>query len=857
MRLLVHVAGEADLLLDSRGRTPEVGAHRVAARRTQLATTLAGPAGARTARRLLTDGAWHDQPFSTPAPSPLFGALATLHPTPDLDVVVLGTAQNRNDSLDTLPIAQTLTDLLNQPAADDDTHSVRKAATVAIPGMTEKQVAAALTAHLCKAPRYEQTLLTWGTGSTSLALGVLTALSQAGLPWQLLLTSQPTTYEVVDPLDGLDADPVAGVLVRWRMFAALDAAANTDPSTVFLTDTQRRLVQQAAERHRAGFEARDCASLRAVVADAVVRRDGTANLAVRRYITSRYEELLNADRKTHPNAVNLLSHYEWRPSGSVRTLGQKLGEIRKKRNTEPVCSSVGLSSYAWLTGEVADALRLVGNDSHLLRPPGPDHARLIGDYLTRYDTDGSGWQDSGLPDPPVTPAHTVLAVWLTGVQDNPTVGTVGQQLIDHGLPVAVTQHLGVVKPQIRAAVFGVNGTPASVDRATDDVLRVRTAGIEAWTELIGPAGSDSAAVEQTIESRISRDTAALLFIPTGYKPAMLTLLRALRRVGAKHGLPLFVRQNANDPGSYLHVHLWPALTGGDLPLLAAAKGALHNLELDVAWRLMAASAIDTKATDNARMLADTFASRDGVRNDHRGQRQRASDANSTHRTTGMIAQRLTLVRAALTHAATPPERIRLLVLAADAMEASIAARKRSGVSALDYRDVRGEWRCVAARRDGPQAVAAQILLLLNTARDRAPITHGTKTDPDAVVAEAAHALATKSGLSPTGKAALPQDVPSLLQDAVDAALCLSFGHPDSVDDLLTEHKRLIDIIDDAIRDRTHGNRPPEESSFQPTAANRTTPPSPRRSPASAPANRRDVDLTHLHLARETGEETVE
>lgn len=808
MRLLVHVAGEADLLLSSQNRSTDVGADRIAKRRRDLVAALAGPDGPAAARRMLTEGAWKDESFSTPAPSPLLGALTVLDATPDLEVVVLGTVQDPPRPLDTLPIAQTLANVLNVIIAPGDSNPLRKATPVAVPGLSEKSVVDSLTSHLGEVPPYEQVLVTWGSGSTALVLGVLTALSRAGLPWQLLLTRESSdelpTYEVVDPLARLDVNPVAGVLVRWRMFAALDNLAQKDPPVVPLTADQRELVHRAAERHRAGLEARDCASLRAVLADAVVRRDGSASLAVRRYITRRYEELLAIDTVDQPWAEDLLLKYE-EPRGGP-PLGAKLRKINHTDHDDPmVCASTDLPSYRWLYSSEVNSLQNIGKGSHNLRPPAPCDSRIIGDYLSRYNTDGIGWQKAGLPEPPVAPADTVLAVWAAGLAARTGAGTVGRQL-SGGLPTVVLNHLGVEKTRIRAVVFAVDDGQGSRDHADADATLIGGAMHEstgeprgeAWVEPIELSGTDQVAVERAIESRLTRETGALLLVPTGSKPVVRALLEAMRRIGARHGLPLFVRQTADPaiPGVYQHVYLWPALTGGDLPLLTAAKGALCALELDVVWRLLAASAIDEKITEKARRLADTFASRGPLRDmDPAPGFERASW------TTHVITQRLELVNAALAYANAPADRIRLLVLAADALEASIAATQTSGRRGRKYTEFRDKLDLEAKIGDTPKAAAARILLLLNEARNRAPITHGTSTHPDAVVADAADRLAAEWRPASTDTVALPRDVSALLRGAVAAAAERGLGQPDRADSLLRLHEETIKEIDHAIGQR--------------------------------------------------------
>lgn len=808
MRLLVHIAGEADLLLNAQKGCRSDRARRIATRCSKLSVALAGPSGVDVALDMLIKGAWNDELLSTAAPSPLFGALDTLEKVPDLEVLVLGTRQDPRDPLDTLPIAQSIAEVLNRLAAEDESCLARRATALLVPGLDEEAVVKALSRHLGDSPQYRQVLVTWGSGSTAMAMGALTALSVAGLTWRLVRTSGSDLYDIVDPLDNLDADPIASVFIRWRMFAALEDAVRENPPTVRLTDTQRELVRQAAARHRAGLEARDNASLRALVADAVVRRDGTASLTVRRYVTSQYEELLATDQATHPWAVDLLRKYEYSKDGRPLTLGQKLCKIEKD-----TCAD-SLPSCKWLFGREVKSLLAIGNGSHTLQIPDSGHAKIIGEHLSGFNIDGTGWRESGLPEPPIAPADVALVVWLAGIT-NSEVGTVGEQLNRHGLPAEVQNYLDVEKAWIRAVIFGVEGEGGSRHYAAADAERIRavthgSAGeskSEAWDVPMELVPVDQTAVEMAIEKRITRDTAALLFIPTGSKPALLAMLRAMRRIGARHGLPLFVRQTANpsEPGVY-SVHLWPGLTGGDLPLLKAAQKALSALELDVAWRLLAASAIDPEITQKGRWLATAFASRQPLRATQWPQPDLAPTADLDGRTTGMIVQRLALVYESLTCAMTSADRIRLLVLAADVVEASIAATQKRGRPGAKYGEYRKRWDDLARRCDTPMAGPARILLMLNGARDAAPITHGTLIDPDELVADVASRLDGVWRLRPAEAAELPRDVETLLSSAVNAAAAQGLGLIDQRDNLRRLRDEIAVGIDTAIRRRTGTGR---------------------------------------------------
>src|SRR5687768_5818144 len=135
--------------------------------------------------------------------------------------------------------------------------------------------------------------------------------------------------------------------------------------------------------------------------------------------------------------------------------------------------------------------------------------------------------------------------------------------------------------------------------------------------------------------------------------------------------------------------------------------------------------------------------------------------------------------------------MRILVLAADTLETSIAAAPnqttpagrsprrgaRPGAGAgAKYQEFRDDLSRIARLRSR-DAHAARILLILNHARDHAPITHGSHDNPDTVVADATDQLAAAWPLSPTEKAALPRDVATLVQHAIAAATARKLGYP--------------------------------------------------------------------------------
>jgi hypothetical protein len=816
--LLVHAVGESDLHLsakpprgDAKGDWEAARCVRVGDRLAQLASLLpqdGRPAGELVElTRLLTEGGWDDDAESTDATvGPLFAALDATEG--EVDVVLVGTKQKPAGPLDTWRIANRLAEALDAGAA----RRIVRTHVVTIRGLAETPVAEGLGKYLrgrdVRPGDGTTALVTWGSGSTSLAMGCLTALSQAGIAWRLVVGSEADAgATVVDPLDHLGVDPVAALLVRWRMFGVLESLAGQDRPTVRLSPDQRDLVRRSAQRSRDGLVNQDTAGLRAVVADAVVRRDGTAGLAVRRYIEAHYRELLEKDRVKAPEAKDLL---KWIAAKypKKKTLGARIGQIRKSGidKTSP--------SARWLLGPDACALNTIGKASHELRPPEVEVAARVGKHLQKQDqehgVDESGWAENGLPVPPVVPTHTVLAVW--GLGNSPKKGqpSVADQLAGE-VPVPVQKHFaGETAPVgLRALVFGTVGEGGSLGQAQADVGRLNQSGLtRAWAQGVDRNDISVDQLEEQIEARLVPEVGALLLVPTGLKPLTLRLVRAMRRIGAHHGLPLFVRE-MDGPGrsesAAPGVHLWPALTGGDLALLEAAREALEGLELDVAWRLLAGSAIPPADVEDARLLADAFGCRPPFLSG--GPSHGAAVGGRALR---MAAQRLAMVRDACDQSADMADRVRFLALAGGALEVSASGEGRKSSTDKNaytcYREAL-EAEASGAETGRGRKASSRVLLLLNEARDGASITHGPAGDGDQAVAAAVDSLAATWCLSDAEASALPRDVRGLLRAAAESAESLYSGlaDPGDLNLQLTLSKLRTSINTALARRQAHGH----------------------------------------------------
>jgi hypothetical protein len=894
IRWLVHAVGEADLSLvsQSRHRTgrDEVQASRRAMQQRLNDVRAAVDAGDRVRlERLLVAGAWDDAGRPAPGDPPLPRALAAVsdmagpvpqppargdggrvagpvsqrpargdggrvagpvpqppargddgrvaEPTEGVRLVLVATRQTQHHPLDTAAAAQELCaaverfpDLLGVPVTAADVAYVQR--------FGEAGVLEAVRPLLADTVRRgDRGAVTWGSGATTLALASVTALARAGLPWAFVDLPETGPARVVDPLENLEPDPVVALLVRWRMFRSLADLASGDRAPLRLDRPQQAVVERLARRWEQAHQEVTAEALRGLVADAVVRGDGTSGFAVRRYIEARYHEL----RAGEPGAVDLL---EWAEEhGSGRLLGQRLERLcRPQTRSRLPAGELDRDSATWLLSGTTTALNRLGKrSSHELRAVSPKLAQQAAKALavvpaarlipaagvdpaaganpavsvdTAVGVDAAELTSVGLPPAPVMPGLTVFAAWVVGAHlrkgDDPTIGA---QLVADELGSLVRDHLGVtdqVGPEHRGGPTERRGGEesrrvvdlrvlliATPDSAVAAETQRRELSTPPWPGLfqrvnavveVLPLGLSPAQAQDRVEaavagqisrispsSRASTDLGAVVVVPTGLKELALPLVRAVRREGARRGVPMFLRELTSAEGSGPGVHLWPALADGDLPLLVAAREAVAELELDLAWRLLSATSVADSLAVRYRELRNAFVCADVDDPDSWPPGLPSPVPDRVERTLGLLSERLRLVRAVLAGAegSTPsaPVRIRHLMLAAAALEATVGRvhpRRDGRVTLGPVRDklhqLATEKRSRRSQRD-----AAYPLLVLDTARNDIPITHGQQADPDAAVRAAAATVAAETGTpSPSLRARLT-DVPSLIEATADAA----------------------------------------------------------------------------------------
>lgn len=856
---LVHVVGEADLRLASQarqgtGRDDVLMSGQALDGRLQ-ALQAAVEAGDRVLlERLLVAGSWDrgasSEPGGPPLPKALEAISADVGPGGGVRLILVATRQAVAHRLDSAATAcelrkavERFPDLLGVPV---------KAVDVAIAQQfSEAEVLKAIGPLLDGAVRGDRGAVTWGPGATRLALASMTSLVRARLPWVFVKVPEIGPARLVDPLENVTPDPVVALLVRWRMFRSLADLAGVDPPPIELDGPQRAVVERLAQRWERGHQEATAEALRGLVADAVVRGDGTAGFAVRRYIEARYQEL----RADEPGAVDLLEWAQGQP-GSGRMLGQRLAYVNTARARATLPSGeADRPSCLWLVDPVVAALNDIGKrSSHELRAASPKLALKVARALAAVPEAGADAAELtrvGLPAAPVTPGPTVFAAWAVGNHSADGKPTIGKQLVDEELGTLVRDHLGIARQGSTQHRGGPRGRQSEADRcrvvnlwvlliATPDSAAAAEvqrrelvkspwpdlfARVNAIVEIVHEAPSSSEAqtqIENAVLDQVARISdgskvptglGAVVVVPTGLKEFVLPLVGTARRESARRGVPMFLRELTGTAESGPGTHLWPALIEGDLPLLVAAREAVAELELDVAWRLLSATSVADSLAVRYRELRNAFTCAEVDDPDTWPKGLPSPVPDRVERTLGLLGERLRLVRAALAAAEkvgpSAAVRIRYLMLAAATVETTVG-------SACPRRDAGTRFMCLqkelhrlaTEKRRRSQPDDERVLLVLNAARNDIPITHGRQSDPDAAVRAAVQTVAAETAaFDPSARARLA-DVPSLIEAAAEAADHLFTPAPGAPGILTGLYESLGCELSYEIKDRDHSQRGP-------------------------------------------------
>jgi hypothetical protein len=817
---------------------------------------------------------------------PLSAVLSLLSAEPGIglgsvNLVLLGTRQPGDHSLDSFRTARVLEQALRQCALVrfPVLGSVR---TVTVPGMGESNVLAALRPVLSGAETSDRGIVTAGSGATSLFMGAATALVRHGLPLWFAQVSPAGATRLIDSVERHDVDPVVSQLIRWRLFQPLtELLCKSDPKSPLASPEEEETVRKLALSQAAGYRAESVEDLLMLVEDGLVRRDCTTGLAVRRYVEVQYARMWQRDREhfvqEKPDATAPVNLWDLARNGNgkqqgtgkgkkngknrSKTLGAILKTVRTSLNSGEHPQNQGLDSTDWLLGCAVETLNEIGiASSHDLRAPKPQWLRKLTETAgERFaplpergftaDEGRSGERAMGrLPKPPRLPRTEAVVIYLVGrAQPGDTRPSMGRQVLDLGLGGSVRSHLDLdgeneTEPvDVTVLLFH---TPTSEEEARRQSTELRTKNPKSigkvrpfpcllpWNDDSGAVSQDMTVEEIThVKERITEHlreyfpehAGSVVLFPPGNKQLLLPLMQVLRRETAFRGIPLFLREMGR---GHRGKHLWPALTGGNAPMLIAARHSIESLELDVAWRLLAACGGCSDLENRCRRLIGAFVCRsidelglwpaidDGQISEQQCRKETKNPITDTTlppHTLSLAATRIQLIGEALSAVGRDgspdhviAQKIRCLVLAAAVVEKSVAMASPE-LQGQDAKKRYNNWLCeISAKSDDPRkADAATVLKMLNRSRNQTPITHGTFADPDTLV----HDIAKKL-LSPVQEPGPLTDgitdVATLLEAAVQAASILWPDRDPTVPDLPTYWHELLQDLKKEIEEIEKG-----------------------------------------------------
>jgi hypothetical protein len=715
---LLHGVGDADLGVSSDRQNTERDRQREQRQRALHETT--DPV---VLRDLLLRLRW-DGP-TTSGLSPLAAATRALPPGDPVRLVLVAT-ENTQSTADALVAA------LNRVPGTFNRESVLTVAQVegtdASGGLPEDEVAAALAPHLQEADESDRVLITWGSGSTQLALGSVEAAIRARLRWLFANVGSPPPaqpYVLLDPGQGLDVDPLVPLLRRWRYHDRL--AHLVESGEVSVSDELRQAVLADGEHWREAHRHPTAQNLRWLMTDALMRGDATSYFAVRAYVLAQYQQLREREE---PPSLDLVA---WAArKNSKMQLGDMLKLIREERTDREVTCSKNSTSGQWLTSKTVRILNTAGiRASHQLAPPAATLRRSLREHLATLATVPAAQS----PVPEQAALLPAMAAWYIAVvgedatqpgsRDHPM-----QAVAAKGVDQEVASYLGFTCAEDVDRQYLVLGTPqGSVANAAELACRVNelsasevaVAGTVPAPTATPPFDTDAAhALLRDHFQRVRTDVGALVLVPTGPKPLVLSLMMAGLRLAAEQGVPLFLRQMVGPRA----MHLLPVRFGADYQLLGLARHALDILELDVAVRLLGSCSAGHELA---------------ARTDHLRRALRCDDPDHganwpaelprtwsrQDRSTGLVAQRVEIwADLAETHR-EPAHGVRAVMGAYAVLERSIRAaqpqqprEKNPGGQAWQSftRQMRGH-----ARRGDSRA---QALCALLQVRNDQPISHG-------------------------------------------------------------------------------------------------------------------------------------
>lgn len=660
-----------------------------------------------------------------------------------------------------LPIARAIKKGL-ETAPDAYGYRFSGVTIVRCPGVIEAETASRVADYLSDAePATDRVVVSWGSGATQVALGIMGAVIDTGLPWSLACTSKdgPAQEFCLAKEHPAATDWVIAILRRWRCHDLLAHMVATGELDV--TSAQRQVIEEEAKQWGRAYTAPTVSGLRAVMAAALMRNDATSGFAVRAYVERHYHELRQQD-----NGIDL---FRW-ADPKRKTLGKIIGLVRGERHNQDVVHAKGLPSGQWLLSETVDHLNDLGKrSSHEHRPADAAdltklraHLEEVGDAPELTVELAEAYRSAGMSQLSPVPSRRAWYVAVLGEErphlDNREVQTpVIQQIVDAAgnpahaarLDVPVRQYLGVLGHDPMPIGMLVLGTESKTAQAARDLAQ-QYAGKEGVDgdrvlaesavirDATRPSPNDPVFQEELANHlRQLVDPGALVVVPTGPKWFVLPLLAAAQRVGAERGIPVYLRELVDQRRGVLTagVHRLPLRFGVDRAILNATRHAIETGELDTAARL--ASALPLGQAPARQLYALALALRCDL-NQRNAWAFAAAPVSDRERTLRMLAERIELWAGVARGATGDATRLRAVLGACASAEASI----KEYVAATTSEEVS------AAPHDAQKRARDElhgVLSDLNEVRNKLPFTHGDglpSGGADGLVAKATNARFT-------------------------------------------------------------------------------------------------------------------
>lgn len=598
MRVLIHVAGEADLGVPS--RRPEDPGWTVDARRRLVAQRVAGlahssPERATSLLRTLSFG--DGQPHTGHDRSPLAIAQGRLAhhdrrgESPSTHLLVVGSALGSGVPTD--GIAGALVDL----ACRGHLEGVQGAEALTVDSFDEDAIMAGLRERLnpgaagTRLPADAELIVTWGSGAIRLALAILAGALSSQHRVSMLDTNPKHPLEA-PALFGLDAqtdrDPlVSRLLALGFVGAALQQASRVHDPRLAEIRAEKQAIDAAVNG-----DPDDHVNLGKVAAAELSRLEPLSGMTIRAWATAYYRYL--AREEGARDWVEAATTQRRRDGVRGPMLGEVIGVVRAAYQRDPSTAN------AWLLGE-GEELNEVGERVHRLLPPTAEQldllTRLI-DAATLPTPIGLRW-----------PRRTVLAVAAVGIGGAPPHHKgIAQTILGNPPGETVLYALSAEKepreetcapaPQGQLLLLGsADLTLGHAEKLADGISadcvhegwRTSSSARAVGYDNVTPAEAVRSAYRAVSVELGRTNPDAVVVVASGERSALAGALAAATRWSHDNGIPVLLRSYPEGSSSPQPPHdheVLPAATA-DLLLLRTAAACVRRLELRSAARLLA------------------------------------------------------------------------------------------------------------------------------------------------------------------------------------------------------------------------------------------------------------------------------